>query len=211
MAVGLDAVRLTDRPLVVSDVDDVVLQFVTPFKAFLESQGHRLLPRSFRLHGNIVGVADETPLEDGAVSGLLEAFFAAQEAWQTPFRGVADTLQRLSAGADLVLLTAMPPRHADARRRLLDRFALHYPLIAADEAKGPLVHRLHSGRRLPVAFVDDMAHNLRSVGEHVPHCLLVHLPPPVDIHQFAPPADDPARKARNWAEAEELIAAHFAT
>lgn len=208
---GLDAVRLTDRPLVVCDVDDVVLQFVTPFKAFLESQGHRLLPRSFRLHGNIVGIADETALEEGAVSGLLETFFAAQESWQVPFEGVADTLQRIAAGADLVFLTAMPPRHAEARRRLLDRFALPYPLIAADEAKGPLVHRLHSRRRLPVAFVDDMAHNLRSVGEHVPDCLLIHLPPPVDIHQLAPRAGDPARRARDWAEAESLLAAHFAT
>ena len=59
-----EALRLADRPLIVCDVDDVVLQFVTPFKAFLEHQGHRLVPRSFRLHGNIVRALDEAPLED---------------------------------------------------------------------------------------------------------------------------------------------------
>lgn len=91
MVIGLDAVRLTERPLVVCDVDDVVLEFVTPFRAFLESRGHRLLPRSFRLHGNIVCAKDETALKDAAVSELIDAFFAAQEAWQTPFLGVVDT------------------------------------------------------------------------------------------------------------------------
>ena len=211
MVIGLDAVRLRARPLVVCDVDDVVLEFVTPFRAFLESRGHKLLPRSFRLHGNIVCARDETALEDGAVSELIEAFFAAQEAWQRPFLGVVDTLARLAARADLVFLTAMPARHAPARRRLLDVFALDYPLIAADEAKGPVVHRLHAGRPLPVAFVDDMVHNLHSVGDHVPDCLLVHLPPPVDIHSHAPPAGAAVRRALDWTDAEQLILAHLAT
>lgn len=210
MVIGLDAVRLTERPLVVCDVDDVVLEFVTPFRAFLESRGHRLLPRSFRLHGNIVCAKDETALEDAAVSELIEAFFAAQEAWQTPFIGVADTLARLAARADLVFVTAMPARHAPARRRLLDFFALAYPLIAADEAKGPVVQRLHAGRPLPLAFVDDMVHNLHSVGEHVPDCLLVHLPPPVDIHSHAPPAGAGVRRALDWRQAEQFICAHLA-
>ncbi|NKF32532.1 hypothetical protein HER21_39585, partial [Pseudomonas sp. BGM005] len=51
-------IRLGERPLVVCDVDDVVLQFIDPFQLFLQSLGHELLPRSFRLHGNIVSTAD---------------------------------------------------------------------------------------------------------------------------------------------------------
>ena len=204
-----EALRLADRPLIVCDVDDVVLQFVTPFKAFLEHQGHRLVPRSFRRHGNIVRALDEAPLEDAVVTSLIVGFYAAQETWQTPFVGVVEALQRLSADADLVFLTAMPPRHAEARRRLLDRFELRYPLIAADEPKGPLVHRLHQERTLPLAFIDDMSHNLHSVGSHIPHCRLIHLPRPVDIHALAPPAAAPARRASDWEEAEAMIRAHF--
>ncbi len=210
MAPDLDGIALTDRPLVVCDVDDVVLEFVTPFQTFLESRGHRLIPRSFRLHGNIVSAADDTVLENDVVTALIDTFFADQEAWQTPFAEAVGSLGRISRQADLVFLTAMPPKHAAARRRLLDRFDLRYPMIAADEAKGPLVDRLHKRRPLPLAFIDDMVSNLHSVGEHVPECLLVHLPPPVEIHQFAPAAGEHVRKARDWAEAGSLVAAHIA-
>lgn len=191
------------------DVDDVVLEFVTPFQAFLESRGHRLLSRSFRLHGNIIDKKAETMVDDRSVSGLIDSFFAAQEAWQKPFVGVPETLQRLAKEADLVFLTAMPPRHAKARRQLLERFGLNYPLIALEEPKGPVVQRLHNDRPLPVAFVDDMVHNLHSVGEHVPDSLLIHLPPSVAIHKFAPVAAGHVHRVQNWTEAETLIIAHI--
>jgi hypothetical protein len=78
-------IRLGDRPLIVCDVDDVVLQFIDPFQQYLKSLGHEFLPRSFRLHGNIVSLADGLALEDQHVSRLILEFFEAQESWQTPF------------------------------------------------------------------------------------------------------------------------------
>ncbi|UJW73342.1 hypothetical protein [Rhizobium sp. SL42] len=211
MAAGIGTIRLTDKPLIVCDVDDVVLQFATPFAAFLESCGHRLIPRSFKLTGNIVSSLDETVLDAPAVQSLIDEFFMAQESWQTPFAEAVEVLHSLAGAADLVFLTAMPPRHVDARRRLLDQLTLRYPLIAADEAKGPLVAALHADRSLPVAFVDDMAHNLHSVGEHVPACLLVYMPPPVEIHTYAPLPPAPVRKAADWIEAKTMITTHFGT
>ncbi|EHS52891.1 hypothetical protein PDO_1298 [Rhizobium sp. PDO1-076] len=210
MAAGIGNIRLTDKPLIVCDVDDVVLQFATPFAAFLESRGHRLIPRSFKLTGNIVSDLDEAVLEAPAVQALIDDFFIAQERWQTPFAEAVDALHSLAGTADLVFLTAMPPRHTDARRRLLDQLTLHYPLIAADEAKGPLVAALHADRSLPVAFVDDMAHNLTSVGEHVPACLLIYMPPPIEIHTFAPPPQAHVCKVADWIEAKSMITRHFA-
>jgi hypothetical protein len=209
MLAKISEIHLTDRPLIVCDVDDVVLQFATPFEAFLGSRGHRLLPRSFKLAGNIVSLLDESILDTTAVQTLIDDFFIAQERWQTPFAEAIDTLHALAGNADLVFLTAMPPRHADARRRLLDQLTLSFPLIAADEAKGPLVAALHADRSLPVAFIDDMAHNLRSVGDHVPDCLLVYMPPPVEIHKFAPPPPEHVRRAAGWIDAKDMIALHF--
>jgi hypothetical protein len=106
-----DTLRLDERPLIVCDIDEVVLEFITPFQAFLVEHGHELQPRSFRLTGNVVRLADgsETPAED--VDRLLEAFFAEQDGWQTPVEAAADSLAELSGKADIVFLTAMPPRH----------------------------------------------------------------------------------------------------
>jgi hypothetical protein len=201
-------VRLADRPLIVCDVDDVVLQFIVPFERFLESEGYRLVPRSFKLHGNIE-TPDGTAADEVTVSRLIETFFERQEEWQAPLLLAEETLARLSGTADIVLLTAMPPVYRDQRRRLLDRFELHYPLLASLQPKGPIVKALHGARDVPVAFIDDMVRNLHSVHEHVEDCLLLHLMPESDIHRFAPSAMEGIARVKGWEEASVHIGEHF--
>lgn len=202
-------VRLQDRPLIVCDVDDVVLQFIHPFERFLQHEGYRLVPRSFRLHGNIVSGDDNTPVEDAKVSLLIQSFFERQEDWQEPLALAAETLERLASEADIVLLTAMPPVYRDQRRRLLDRFKLDYPLLASLQPKGPVVKALHDARDLPVVFIDDMVRNLQSVHDHVDTCLLLHLTPESNIHRFAPSAPENMARIRSWGEAASLISKHL--
>jgi hypothetical protein len=209
--VDLDHVRLTERPLAVCDVDDVVLEFLNPFESYLTSLGHRLLPRSYRLHGNIVSALDEAPVEDALVSKLILDFFEAQEAWQVPFGDAVSALKRIGETADVVFLTAMPPRYTQMRRRLLDRLDLTFPLLATESPKGPVIERLHGNRPLPVAFIDDMAHNHVSVADSVPECLLVHLMPASEMHRHAPKPGPHVVQASDWADAESHILRHFGT
>lgn len=207
--VDLSHIRLADRPLVVCDVDDVVLHFVAPFQDFLRGEGHELLPRSFRLTGNIVSCETRVALEQADVRRLVEAFFEAQENWQLPFDLVVQTLETLAGEADVVFLTAMPPRYQEHRRRLLDRLGLRFPLIASEEPKGPIMRKLHAARAHPSVFIDDMAHNLHSVRDHLPECLLLHMMPDSPLHVLAPkPAEDIVR-AMDWPHAAELIRAHI--
>ncbi|MEM9107651.1 MAG: hypothetical protein AAGC96_18560, partial [Pseudomonadota bacterium] len=153
---------LEDRALIVCDVDEVALEFINPFKAFLNSNGFELLPRSFQLTGNVVSLDNGKEAGRELVKEFLDGFFAAQQQWQTPTSGVETALSNLSQTADIVFLTAMPPRHFDVRRALLDQHDLQYPLLATTEAKGPLIDTLHDGRDHPVIFIDDLAHNLHS-------------------------------------------------
>jgi hypothetical protein len=205
----LSHVRLGDRPLVVCDIDDVVLHFVAPFQDFLRGEGHELLPRSFRLTGNIVSAETRTALEPVQVRRLIEAFFEAQENWQIPTELVVQTLQTLSDDADVVFLTAMPPRYRDHRRRLLDQIGLTFPLIASEEPKGPIMQRLHAGRPLPSVFIDDMAHNLHSVRDHVAECLVLHMMPDSPLHLLAPKPDEGIARAMDWTRAAGLIYTHI--
>ncbi|MDL2400832.1 hypothetical protein [Rhizobium mayense] len=203
-------VRLGDRPLIVCDVDDVVLHFFEPFLVFLDSEGHEFLPRSFRLTGNVISKASGEALEEKEVRRLIDAFFEAQEHWQVPFDRVVDTLGGFSKEADIVFLTAMPPQFWTQRRRLLDRLGLAYPLLASLQPKGPIVQALHGNRTLPAAFVDDMAHNLHSVRDHVASCLLINLKPDSIVHRMAPAAAADIPQANDWAQAAPLIHAHIA-
>ncbi len=209
IATDVSEIRLGDRPLVVCDIDEVVLEFLSPFTAFLRSHSYDLLPRSFRLYGNIVSLLDGSELDKASVDSLEEVFFANQHAWQMPAERAVETLQALSADADVVFLTAMPPRHHGIRRKLLDQLDLSFDLIATEEPKGPVVARLHGRRSLPVAFIDDMQRNLLSVADHLPECLLLNMMANADFKPFAPPPVGSIVAAAGWDHAAELLRAHF--
>ncbi len=202
-------IRLSNRPLIVCDIDEVVLEFLTPFRNFLLSDGRDLLPRSFRLHGNVVLRDSGEQVADEVLDALLEEFFIRQEEWQTPAERAVETLESLGKDADIVFLTAMPPHHETIRRNLLDRLDLHYPLLATKSPKGPVVRSLHDDRTLPLAFVDDIARNLHSVRESAPQCLLVHLMANEDFRPFAPDPGEGVLKATDWDDAARLIRSHI--
>ena len=203
------SITLGNRPLIVSDIDDVVLEFINPFKAFLGSCGHVLLPRSFRLTGNIITHADEQPVTEPEVKILLDTFYGSQDRWQTPAAKVVETLAALSEEADIVFLTAMPPQHAAVRRALLDRLGLPYPLLASEEPKGPIVQKLHGSRNVPLVFIDDMLRNLRSVKDHAPTCLPINLMADSEFKALAPKLVADFRAVADWPEAAAAIRAHF--
>jgi len=204
-----DDLRLSERPLIACDIDEVVLEFVTPFEAFLRHNGHELRATSFRLNGNVFKLSDGSKTPDDEVAGLLEAFFTSQDEWQTPVVAAADSLSRLSQNADIVFLTAMPPRHRDVRRGLLARHGFDYPMIATEAPKGPAVLALHGERVQPVVFIDDIFVNLQSVRSHVPQSLLVNLMANDTFRALAPHPGEGVDIATDWPHAEELIAAHF--
>lgn len=208
--VDISHVQLRDRPLIVCDVDEVVLEFISPFTAFLRANHYDLIPRSFRLHGNIVSLLDGSEPDNDAVAAFQERFFGSQDLWQTPAEGAAETLAALSDDADIVFLTAMPPRHQTIRRALLDRLGFTFPMIATEGPKGPVVAQLHGQRTLPVVFLDDIQRNLLSVRDHVPDCFLVTLMANADFRAFVPPPVEGIVSANDWADAAQLIRTHIA-
>ncbi|WP_244598188.1 hypothetical protein [Pseudohoeflea suaedae] len=211
IASSAEDISLGDRPLLICDIDEVALEFVTPFMAFLISRGHELRPVSFRLTGNIFPLEGDRAVEQAQVSALLEEFFAEQDRWQHAAEAAVETLHDLSAIADIVFLTAMPPRHRAIRRRVLDTLAMPYPMIASEQPKGPAALAIHGERDQPVAFVDDIFRNLHSVRDHLPQALLVNLMAHEGFRALAPDPGDGVVTAQGWPEAGRLIRRHFSS
>jgi hypothetical protein len=207
----LDTLARSKKPLVICDVDEVVLEFVAPPQAYLASVNYRLHADSFRLQGNIRRIADDLAATKEEIDAFQEAFFSTQDKWQTPAKGARDTLAGLKDDADILFLTAMPPRHQAVRRTLLDLHGFPYPIVATEEAKGPIAARLIGDRDVPTAFIDDIARNLHSVRQHAPSCLLINLMANEAFRALAPDPGEGVQKARDWAHAGELIRAHFQT
>ncbi len=195
------------RPLLVLDVDEVVLDFVDPFSRFLNSQGFELLTDSFRIHGNIVALESREAVSSEAVSALMTGFFDVHDAWQTVASDAVATLDSLAPRAEIVLLTAMPHRHRAVRRGLLDRLSLPYPLVSTEAAKGPAVRRIRGSTPRPVAFIDDIPRNLESVAASVPDAKLFHMMSHAGFRALLPPLPTGVVALENWRDAGPRIAA----
>jgi len=194
------------RPLLVLDVDDVVLEFIRPFPKFLEQRGFKLTIASFRLTGNIAEAATGRLVEQPQVTALLDEFFDLQAGWQTITEGAAEALSSFSRHAEIVLLTAMFHRHRATRRAHLDALGLPYPLLTTEMPKGPAVARLRGLTGRPVAFVDDQPNNLVSTRDSVPDAHLFHLMADNSLRPFLPPLPEDIMAVHDWREATPKIA-----
>ncbi|RWC30226.1 hypothetical protein [Mesorhizobium sp.] len=195
-----------DRPLLVLDVDDVLLEFIRPFPNFLRARGYDLTLASFRLTGNIAETASGRLIEQPEVTALLGDFFDAQADWQCITEGAAEALAGLGDRAEIILLTAMPHRHRAVRRAHLDALGMNYPLLTTEMAKGPAVAKLRGKANRPVVFVDDQPRNLASVRESVADAELIHLMADTSLRAFLPPVPDDVAVVQDWHEAAPKIA-----
>jgi hypothetical protein len=195
-----------DRPLLVLDVDDVVLEFIRPFPNFLKARGYGLTLASFRLTGNIAETASGRLIEQPEVAALLGDFFDAQADWQSITDGAAEALAGLGDHAEIILLTAMPHKHRTVRRAHLDALGLNYPLLTTEMAKGPALAKLRGGKGRPIAFVDDQPHNLASARSSVTDAHLFHLMADNSLRAFLPPVPDDIVVVLDWHEAAPRIA-----
>ena len=201
----IEALARDTRPLLVLDVDDVLLDFVGPLIGYLDEQGIDLKLDSFRLHGNMTDRASGLAVEDERVSALIDAFFVVQAQWQTSANGAAKALAAIAEDAEVVMLTAMAHRHRDIRRGHLDALGFPYPLLTTNTPKGPAVRMLRGGGMRPVAFVDDIPRNLASVRESVPDASLFHLMSMPSLRALLPPVPEDTVIVDDWAEAARLI------
>lgn len=201
------ALASDDRPLLVLDVDDVVLDFIGPFPRFLAGQGLELKLESFRLTGNIVDSATGIAVEQARVTEAVDSFFAAQSEWQPITSGAAEALAAFGDRIEIVLLTAMPHRHRATRRLHLDRLGIPYPLLTTEMPKGPAIAMLRGERRRPVAFVDDQPRNLLSARQSVGDAHLFHLMADNSLRPLLPPFEtEGITLVEDWPEATPLIA-----
>ncbi|MBZ9706167.1 DUF2608 domain-containing protein [Mesorhizobium sp. ESP7-2] len=202
----IEELAADDRPLLVLDVDDVVLEFIRPFPHFLEERGYGLTLASFRLTGNIAETASGRLIEQPEVTALLGDFFDAQADWQGIADGAAEALTELGDRAEIILLTAMPHRHRGVRRAHLDALGLSYPLLTTEMAKGPAVAKLRGKTGRPVVFVDDQPANLASVRDSVADANLFHLMADNSLRAFLPSVPDDVIVVQDWHEAAPKIA-----
>ncbi|MFL5259930.1 MAG: hypothetical protein ACJ8AS_09260 [Hyphomicrobiales bacterium] len=169
----IGALRLdADRPVVICDVDDVVMRSLPAFENYIAALGLEIDSGRFAVSGNIRKRATGEVLARDEIRVLRRKFLRDCILDLEPLPGAAEWLERISAEADVVMLSNMPLQLADQRHRSLMRQGMAYPLVVNFGAKGPPAVSIAGTRR--AVFIDNREVHMTSVYEVLPHVHLVH-------------------------------------
>lgn len=201
----IESLDLDPRPLVICDVDEVILQFVATFERHIGGHGFRLDPQSFALFGNIKRVDDGSVADDEAVGDLLRGFFAAESGRMDLVPGAPEALRALSERAQIVLLTNIHAAYFKARLENLRAHGVPYPVVANEGPKGPAVAGICASVLAPVFFIDDSPSNIRSVAREAPHAHIIHFMSDIRYLRLAEPIEGVRLRTGRWDEAQSFI------
>ncbi len=195
------------KPLLISDCDEVLVDFLAPFTAHLDEAHDMVLSLdSFALSGNIRRRSDNGVIADEHVPALLDDFFLSGMHRQTAAPGAADALASLSLDYDIVILTNIEARFQAERRAQLKTLGMDYEVFTNRGPKGPALKRLLSEHGEPAAvFIDDLPPHHTSVKAEVPHVHRIHMVGDAQLRTMLPPAPDAHARIDDWAEAEVYL------
>lgn len=165
----IQALPASARPLIICDVDEVVLHLIAHLEDYLHARDLMFLNHEYRLTGNIGRQHDRQALAPDEVRRHLLTFFDEVSHRQDMVPGADTALNALARHWDIVLLTNLPGGHnKPVRERLLAGMGIPFPVLTNAGPKGGAVAALAAGRPAPVVFIDDSPTNHTSVNASLP-------------------------------------------
>ena len=189
-----------NRPLIITDADEVLFNFMQGMELFLAENDMFFDWQSFALHGNIKNKSDETAVKAENIPILLDQFFNEYAHRLPAVEGAADTLARLSEHAQIVVLSNVPPKYAHKRLAGLKQADMDYPLIANVGPKGHVVRHLTEKLERPSFFIDDIPTNHGSVRKHAEHVHRLHYIADERLAKLLGPAEHSSVRLNSWPE-----------
>lgn len=206
-AVGL----VPNRPIIAVDVDEVLVVFVDHLIRFIGTLGYEMRLERYELEGSMFKAGSDQPLPFDACIDLINRFFVDQCAVQEAIPGGAAALERLSAAAQIIILTNVPRHATEARRVNLKSLGMDWPLVVNSEGKGRavawLAARLDPG--VEIAFVDDSVRQIESVAKHAPEAIRLHFAWAPFIRRLFPSCTAATAQVVDWTSAEALLRARL--
>jgi len=193
-----------DRPLVISDADEVLLQFMRQFEIYLDRNDMWIDLSSFRLQGNIKYKGSDEAV-DMTNRNIIDDFFASETLNFSPVEGAAEALNALSKEAQIIILTNLPLAQKSERQINLSKHGMDYPVIVGSGLKGPAVKSLGEKINAPLFFLDDIPHNINSVAEYVPTSGRIHMIADPRLSKLIGAAEGASARIDQWQEAQAWI------
>lgn len=192
-------------PLLAVDADEVLVYLADHLKRYLEGIGYRMQLTHYQLEGSILPADSDDPVPFDGCLELIDRFFEHETLNQEAVPGAAETLERLSAEAQVMVLTNVPGHAAGMRRRNLAGLGMGYPMVANAGGKGRALRWLAERAEAPVVFIDDSPKQHESAARRAPEITRIHFVGASHVRRIL--VDSPAahHRVEDWADCEAVI------
>ena len=201
-----------NRPLLITDCDEVLLHMVRHMSAWLD-EAHAI---DFWPHAGMFAKAARrrecgTVIDDAEMWTLLDGFFAEEMARQTLVPHAGAALERIAEQADIVILTNLGEHCLPGRIEQLAAHGIRHRVICnGTNSKGaPVAELVAEYRPSAAVFVDDMPLHHASVARHAPDVFRLHMIAEPRIAGEVAPAPAAHVRIDDWADAVGWIIDRF--
>ena len=194
------------RPLLISDCDDVILQFAPHFAEWVaEAHGLHFDLDNPGYSGALRDSGGE-PVPAERIWPLLDLFFEREMHRQHIVPGAFDALAAIAEAADIVILTNIGDQYRSNRVAQLEAYDIRHRVLCNRGGKGRPVAEIVAEMRPPVAvFVDDLPNHHQSVAKHAPEVWRLQMIAEPRLAAITPKAAHAHQRIDRWAEARPWI------
>ena len=190
----------SNRPLVICDVDEVVVHFTRDFEDFLEGLGLWLDTSISLFSSNIRNQKTRILLSPEEIEKTVVQFFAERTLDMQTIEGAVEALHSIGKSADVIMLTNLPHEAGDDRRANLAGHGLNFPVVTNSGPKGPAIQKIASQVSAPLVFIDDSPGFITSAFHHAPDVHLIHFLHDERYARLVAPLDFVSLRTNTWQE-----------
>ena len=196
-----------NRPLLISDCDEVLLHMVAHFDDWLgEAHKIRFAFETGSFGGAMTEMASGEPVPEDRVWPLLDQFFRQEMHRQTLVPGAIDALGRIGEIADIVILTNLGDEAHPWRVDQLASHGIRHEVVCNRGGKGvparALIERYGASRTV---FVDDLPVHHASVAKHAPEVHRLHMVAEPRLAPAVPTSEHAHARIDDWPTASAWI------
>ena len=196
-----------NRPLLITDCDEVLLHMVSHFDAWLdEAHGIRFAFETGNFGEAMTETATGATVPVERVWPLLDEFFRNEMHRQTIVPGAVEALGRIGEVADIVILTNLGDEAHPWRVDQLAKHGIAHEVVTNSGGKGvPARTIIARYAATTTAFVDDLPVHHASVAKHAPEVHRLHMVAEPRLAAAVPPAPAAHVRIDDWPTATNWL------
>ncbi|HUS52487.1 MAG TPA: hypothetical protein VMY41_00575 [Thermohalobaculum sp.] len=193
------------RPLVAVDADEVLVYLAEHLMRYLPTIGFRMRLTQYQLEGSIFPEKSDFPVPFDDCLRLIDRFFEEETLNQQALPGAAEALARMSALAQVVVLTNVPRDARELRRRNLAALGMGYPMVENSGGKGRALFWMATHAAAPVAFIDDSPKQHESAARRAPEVTRIHFVGASHLRRILPESPAAHHRVDDWEACEAVV------